>query len=106
MDIQEYKAKKYKIISLPSGLEIKTKDITPYTAMKVQSNISSDRFTPEYIEALFKEFVVDPKIPDELTMNDLWKEDYDYLYFQVLNLIIPKKVEESKKVIDKNKDFS
>lgn len=85
MDIEEYKAKLTEKITCPSGLEVQTKNISPYTLLKIQEElgISSDSdntYSAKVVEKLFERFIREPELHKELELEDLTKEDYIYLH--------------------------
>jgi len=109
MDIEKYKKAKYHTYKLPSGLEIKCKNISPYTSMKLQKDLgslSSDTLSPELIEGLFKTFIISPKIPDEIEVEDFTPEDFKSILNTIVEQVALTKGKELEEVADKNKDFS
>lgn len=110
MDLKEYKSKKIRKQILPSGLEIKTKGLSPYIIYKIRSENKikdqtlDDLLDADTIKKLFIEFIIDPKIPDEIELEDFSADDFNAIYTAVINQIIvrPKKLEE---VINVDRDF-
>ena len=91
MKLEEYKKKQLQSLKLPSNLEIKTKNITPYTLLKIHDDLdiefdSDKAYSAEVIERLFREFIVSPKIPKEIKIDELEREDFIFLH----NLIFEK----------------
>ena len=109
MDLEEYKKGKIKDYKLPSGLKIKTKDISPLIHLKIRKQFKDegdDYFSPAHIEALFKAFIVSPVIPDEITVEDFTSEDFKAILSVILKQISLTDAKELEEIRDDNKDFS
>jgi len=111
MNLEEYKRSKFKHYTLPSGLKIKAKNLSPYTIYKIRSEIpDKDKIVeafanPDIINKLFKEFVVDPKIPEELAMEDFSSEDFNAVYSHILEQVVVIKSKKLEEVVASDKDF-
>lgn len=108
MDIKQYKDSKIKEYKLPSGLIIKVKNISPYTSLKIRSELEKGEdnlLSPKLIEALFKEFLISPKIPDEFAVEDFDAEDFKSILEKITSQITLTKGKKLEEVVDKNKDF-
>ena len=91
MKIEEYKKKSLEEVKCPSGLVIKTKNITPYTLLKIHDELdiefdSDKAYSAEVLEHLFREFILSPKIPKEIKIDEFEREDFIFLH----NLIFEK----------------
>jgi len=109
MNLEEYKKGKIKDYKLPSGLIIKTKDISPLVHLKIRKQFKDDGddyFSPAHIEALFKAFIVSPVIPDEMTVEDFTSEDFKAILATILKQINLSDAKELEEIRDDNKDFS
>lgn len=95
MKLEEYKKKKLKIYKLNSGLVVKTKSLSPYTIMKIEKNFENKKENKGkdfwdstfVIDELFHHFLVEPKVPEEMEVNDFLKEDFILLHKEILNQI-------------------
>ena len=98
-EIESYRKKQIKEVTLPSGLIVKVKNISPYAILKVQEEMGIDageldKISASLVENLFRVFVVSPKVPDEIGVGDFSKEDYEKLQDMALEHVIytePKK---------------
>lgn len=98
-EIEEYRKKQIEDVTLPSGLVVKVKNISPYAILKAQEEMDIDageleNISAALVENLFKVFLVSPKVPDEFGVGDFSKEDYEKLQDLVLEHVIygePKK---------------
>jgi len=109
MDLEEYKKKKIKEHLLPSGLKIKTKDISPLIHLKIKKQFKDegdDYLSPAHIEALFKAFIVSPIIPDEMTVEDFTSDDFKAILAAIIKQISLSDAKELEEIRDDNKDFS
>ena len=91
--IEEYRKKQIKDVTLPSGLIVKVKNISPYAILKAQEEMKIDagdleKISASLVENLFKAFLVSPKVPDEIAMGDFSKEDYEKLQDLALEHVI------------------
>ena len=111
MNLEEYKRTKYKYYTLPSGLKIKAKNLSPYSIYKIRNEIAekdklAEAFSnPDIITKLFKEFIVDPKIPEEISMDDFSSEDFNAIYAHIMEQVLVTKSKKLEEVVASDKDF-
>jgi hypothetical protein len=91
--IEQYRKKQIADITLPSGLIVEVRNISPYAILKAQEEMGIgagelDEISASLVEKLFKGFLVSPKVPDEFTVGDFNKEDYEKLQDLVLEHVI------------------
>ena len=91
--IDEYKKNRIYDLELPSGLNVKVKDVTPYTFLKVQKELNilptaEHFYSLDLIEKLFEAFFIEPKIPDEMALDDFSREDYLFLHDLIFEKIL------------------
>ena len=110
MNLEQYKQSKIKDYKLSSGLIIKTKNLSPYTSLKLKTEIDKDAkgdlLSPKLIDALFQSFIVSPKIPDEMTIDDFTSEDFKSILDTIVQQIALTKGKKLEEMVEKNKDFS
>lgn len=92
-EIESYRKKQITDIKLPSGLVVKIKNISPYIMLKVQEEMgisagNLDNISALLIEKIFERFLISPKIPDEFTISDFSKDDYEKLQELALEHVI------------------
>jgi len=101
-DLDSYKKKQIKTLKLPSGLEIKVRNISPYTLLKIHEDLDinpddGEIHTVKVIEKLFEEFLIEPKIPKDIILKDFEREDYIYLHELIFDKVsFPEEEEEVK----------
>ena len=113
MDLHSYKNLRYKTFKLSSGLVIKTKSLSPYTIMKVRRDFESkeenkgkDFWESAFvIDELFQAFLVEPKIPEEMEVNDFLKEDFISVHKTIMSQITISKAKELEEIVNNDKDF-
>jgi len=108
--LEEYLKNKIQKKTLPSGLEITVKKISPYTSMQIKSELEKsedtyDALSTVTIDKLFRAYVKSPIIPDEMKMEDFDSEDFNTIYNWILDQIMFKRAKEIKEVINSDKDF-
>lgn len=91
--VEQYRKKQIEDVTLPSGLVVEVRNISPYAMLKVQEEMGIDagdleKISASLVENLFKVFLVSPKIPDEFAVGDFNKEDYEKLQDLVLEHVI------------------
>ena len=114
MDTKAYKALKYKDHELPSGFNIKVRSLSPYTILEIRNEMtkpdesSLDVYSLPVIDKLFKDFVVDPVIGEELEVKDFLPEDYNEIVGMMFDQILLRESKRFKdlKESDEAKDFS
>lgn len=114
MDLKEYKALKYKVHDLPSGFQIKVKSLSPYTILELRNEMKKsedaglDVYSLPVMTKLFKEFVVDPRIGEEIEIADFLSEDYSDIVGMIFDQIVLRESKRFKelKATDETKDFS
>lgn len=110
MNLNEYKQSKIRQYKLPSGLVIRTKNLSPYTSLKLRTEIDKDEkgdlLSPKLIEALFQSFIISPKIPDEMTVEDFNSDDFKSILDTILQQIALTRGKKLEEVVENNKDFS
>ena len=92
-EIEEYRKKQIKDVTLPSGLAAKVKNISPYAILKAQEEMGIgagelEKISASLLENLFRVFLVSPKVPDEFAVEDFNKEDYEKLQELALEHVI------------------
>lgn len=92
-EIEDYRKKQIKDVILPSGLVAKVKNISPYAILKVQEEMGIsagelEKISASLVENLFKVFLISPKVPDEMTVEEFGKEDYEKLQDLALEQVI------------------
>ena len=113
MNIDEYRVKKIKNYKLPSNLVIKTKSLSPYTIMKIRRDFESkeenkgkDFWDSAFvIDELFHAFLVEPKVPEEMEVNDFLKEDFIVIHKTIMGQITISKAKELEEIVNNDKDF-
>ena len=109
MNLDEYKKSKLRSYTCPSGFVIKTKNLSPYTSLKLRTEIDKDAkgdlLSPKLIEALFQSFIVSPKIPDEMIVDDFTSEDFKSILDTIIQQIALTKGKQLEEIVDKDKDF-
>ena len=85
MKLEEYKRKRNKKLTLPSGFEVEVRNLSPYTLLKIQENLKIEiadegSYTSQLIEKLFEAYLVKPKIPKEIKISEFEKKDYEKLH--------------------------
>ena len=110
MNLNEYKNHRIKSFRLPSGLIIRCKNLSPYTSLKLRTEIDKDAkgdlLSPKLIEALFQSFIISPKIPDEMMVDDFDSDDFKSILDTILQQIALTRGKKLEEVVEKNKDFS
>lgn len=100
MSIEEYKKKSLDELTLPSGLKVTVRNPSPYLLLKVQEdlgiNITDDAYNAKLIEKLFAMYVIKPKIPDEIKVEEFLKEDYEMLHEAMFESLTFEEKEEEK----------
>jgi len=91
IDLEEYKKGRISNLTLPTGLEVTVKEVTPYTLLKVEGELKikpseEEIYSHPLVQRLFELFLVKPKIPEEIEISDFSREDYLFLH----NLIFEK----------------
>lgn len=110
MDIEKYKQLKFEKCKLPSGYIIKVKNLSPYTMYKIRSE-STDKelkdllYDKSVIDKLFAEYIVDPQIPDEITVDFFSAEDFNSIYAAIIKQVLVTNVKELETVVNEDKDF-
>jgi len=109
MDLKDYKNQRTKIFKLPTGFEITVRKLSPYTIFRLKSEMKDeemkDLLSPQMIDILFKEFLISPKIPEEITVEEFDADDFRSILDAVLSQIILTKGKELEEVVDEDKDF-
>ena len=113
MQLEEYKIKKLKVYRLSSGLEIKTKSLSPYTIMKIrrdfeakEENKGKDFWDSAFvIDELFHNFLVEPKVPEEMEVADFLKDDFIAIHEKIMSQITLSKAKQLEEVVNTDKDF-
>lgn len=113
MDISEYKVKKIKTYKLKSDLVVKTKSLTPYTIMKIRRDFESkeENKGKEFwdslyvIDELFHEFLVDPRVPEDMVVDDFLRDDFIELHEMMMKQITLTKAKGIEEVVQTDKDF-
>lgn len=114
MDLNAYKALKFKPLVLPSGFEIKVRSLSPYTILEIRNDLkkseelSLDVYSLPVMDKLFKEFVVDPVMGEEMEVKDFLSEDYNEIVGMMFDQILLRESKRFKelKESDDAKDFS
>lgn len=97
--LEIYKKEKVKEITLPSGLQITVRELTPHNLLAVEKKLdinplSETIYSQELIEELFKELFIEPKIPDDIQVADLKRVDYIYLHNLIMDgVTLPPEIE-------------
>lgn len=92
-EIEAYRKKQIKDVQLPSGLNVKVKNISPYIILKVQEELGIEvgelnKISASLMRKLFMEFLISPKVPSELEVEDFSKEDFEELQNMIFGQII------------------
>lgn len=114
MDLKAYKALRYKELELPSGFKIKVRSLSPYTILEIRNDLKKseelnlDVYSLPVMDKLFKEFIVDPVIGDEIEVKDFLSEDYNEIVGMMFDQILLRESKRFKelKESDDAKDFS
>lgn len=114
MDLSAYKALKFKPLILPSGFEIKVRSLSPYTILEIRNDLkkseelSLDVYSLPVMDKLFKEFVVDPVMGEEMEVKDFLAADYNEIVGMMFDQILLRESKRFKelKESDDAKDFS
>lgn len=114
MDLEAYKALKFKTHELPSGFKIKVRSLSPYTILEIRNDLkkseelSLDVYSLPVMDKLFKEFVVDPVMGEEIEVKDFLSEDYNEIVGMMFDQILLRESKRFKelKESDDAKDFS
>jgi len=112
MDLQEYKKwKEPKTLKLPSGLEIKVRDLTPWDLLVAASKQKEYKPNdPQLIEFLMKKFIVWPKIGEDWEIEDIRPDDFVFLQNKLFESFSLERFDNAIKQIESvretNKDFS
>ena len=113
MDILTYKASKIKSYKLESGLVVKTKSLSPYTIMKIRRDFESKEENKDkdfwdsafVIDELFHNFLVEPKVPEEMEVSDFLKDDFIAIHEKIMSQITLSKAKELEEIVNNDKDF-
>ncbi len=112
MELQEYKKwKSPKSLRLPSGLEIKVRDLSPWdllvAASKQQEYKPND---PQLIENLMKKFIVWPEIGKDWEIDDIRPDDFVFLQAKLFEGFSLERfdnaIKEVENIKEKHRDFS
>jgi len=114
MDVSDYKASRIHKYKLPSGLVIKTKSLSPYSILKLRAEEGEGEekvfnlYSKKIMDKLFELFIIDPKIGEELKVEDFNHEDFIEISGLILKQVMLTKAEglEELKAGDFGKDFS
>ena len=84
MNLEDYKSRSLSKKTLPSGLVIEVRNLSPYSLMKVQEELKisfdEESYSTKLVDELFKLYVASPKIPDEIEVSEFTKEDYEIIH--------------------------
>ena len=113
MNVDEYKVKKIKSYKLPSKLVVKTKSLSPYTIMKIRRDFESKEENKDkdfwdsafVIDELFHNFLVEPKVPEEMEVSDFLKDDFIAIHEKIMSQITLSKAKELEEIVNNDKDF-
>ena len=113
MNVDEYKVKKIKSYHLESGLVVKTKSLSPYTIMKIRRDFESKEENKDkdfwdsafVIDELFHNFLVEPKVPEEMEVSDFLKDDFIAIHEKIMSQITLSKAKELEEIVNNDKDF-
>ncbi len=112
MNLQEYKKwKSPKSLKLPSGLEIKVRDLSPWDLLVAASKQKEYKPNdPQLIEHLMKRFIVWPEIGKDWEIDDIRPDDFVFLQTKLFESFSLERfdnaIKEVENIKERHKDFS